>query len=1307
MFGPEVGRGAYGQVLVGEDAVTGERVAIKRIVERGDDPAELERFFQESRLLAQLQSPHVVRYIADGVDASGCPCLVLEWLDGQSLTARQKTNPLSVAEACEVTLQIAVGLESLHRLGIVHRDIKPSNLFVRNTPEGTLHATILDLGAARVWGDAALTVVGSLVGTPAYMAPEQARGERTLTAHADLFSLGLVLFELLAGKRAFEGPPHAVLAQILLGDLPDISQVVDGLHPMVVRIVQTCLARDRSDRFVSASALATALREVLALGMPTQPPQRRMQEHGRELHPASVRSDVATGVISAQSTPSRSLGAAERRLVCALFASFEHASEPAEKMQAFCDFAASRNADTFTMVGARCAAVFALRRATTDAIINAARTGLSLRKELGEGAFALVSCRIVSDGNALAQDAIERAMELLEIPTDGLVVDAVSATLLSAQFVVEDAPGHKVLRGEQLARREGPPKLLGYQTTTVGRDRELSMLDSTLQECLEGPASKVVLVSAPAGRGKSRLCWEWTERLRTRFDAESGEQSQQLSVIVAMADPNGAGVALGLLGQVVRRAAAIHDSDPLPVRREKLRARVATTVTGSDLPRITAFLGELAGAHFASESSAQLQAARADRMLMADQIRRAWNDWLRAETSTHGMLIVVEDVHWADAPSLSVLDNSLALCNDSALMVAAFARPEVHEVFPGLFEARSVLEIRLGELRKKDAEALIRSVLGSVDEHTLKHLIERAAGNPFVLEELIRAAFVGQTAGLPQTVLAVADARLQTLAPEARRVLRLASVLGAEFWPSAVQSLMGAQSEVSLVSTLASLEKAEMITRRSDSRFSGESQFAFRHALLRDAAYAMLTEEDRTTAHCLAGQWLEQAKEPDPVRIAEHFERGARPDRAAAFFAQTATEAMERCDLAAVLTFAEKSLACGVDDASAGELWLLRAEAHRWRGENPDALNAAGEALDRLPPGCDAWFRAVMERLQAAGRVADKSCLSSTAKSLLAIQSRRVSGAEAMACAKGVVQLSHHGYHDAAASLLQRLSEAEASGEAHWDARVRGTILIAQGMVSHGRGELGQFARTMSDAATLLEEAGDLRAASMQRVNVGYAYSQLGALEAGEHELRTALGVAVRLGLRDVEGMARSNLALVLGHLGRVQQAEEEGLSALAGFRAQSNRTMISVTLLYIAHARLEAGDATGAQSYAEQAYEAAANPAMRAASLGVLSRIQLALKQPEVALESARQAMGILEIVRAIEDFDLLIYLGFIESLFACGLYAEAEDALRSARDLVQSRLTTLGDETIRERAAKEVFEFRALLSLAEQQLRDTAPGA
>ncbi len=1288
-------------MLRGTDLNTGNPVAIKRMIQRGEDPAERERFILEARLIAQLDNPHVVKYIAEGVDNEGCACLVLEWLEGTTLAARQRSAPLGVADACIVVAQVATGLESLHRVGIVHRDIKPANLFLRTEPDGQLHCTILDLGTARAQGDAALTLVGSLVGTPAYMSPEQAKADSHLSPQSDLFSLGLVLFELLAGRRAFEGPPHAVLAQLLLSEFQDIGELIEDLPAIVVDIVGTAMARDPSNRFVSARVMAESLRHACALGLPKQSlaPQTQRIEPGAAL---ALTDNPISRPPSSQSRTPRSLGSAELRVVCALFGSFEHAREPAALQELFCREASLRNAETFKMAGGRCAAVFGVGVSTHEAVVNAAHTGVLLRRELPEGSFVLVTGRVIANSHALSMEAIERAMALIDDPADALLVDDLSASLLSAHFVVEEQGERRLIRGEQLIRPEDPPLLLGHRTPTVGREQELAILLSTLDATLDDSVAKAVIVTAAMGLGKSRLRWEWTERLRTKF----AQQDNAPLVLVVLPDPVGASVALGLLAKIVGRAFGISVSDAIPLRREKLCARITSRDFGPEARRIAAFLGELVNAPFDNEWLEQLRPARVDRMLMADQILRAWSDWITMQTAQRGLVIVIDDIHWADSPSIAALEASLALCAEQPLMVVVLGRPEVHEQFPKLFQRHSALEVRLGGLRPKDATRVVSSVLTQANPATVSALVTRADSNPLVLEELIRAAEQSTTDEISPTIFALTEARLQTLPMEARRILRLASVMGTEFWLGALRELLPPEEHQVLEPSLKILGTAEMIVRRKDSRYAGEIQYAFHHGLIRETAYSMMTPEDRVSAHELTAHWLVRVGEPNAFRIAEHFERGGCASLAATYFARTASAAMTRSDLPSVLRFTDKALELGITDAMAGDLWLLRAEAHRWRGENLQAFNAATKAIGLLEQASDSWFQALMEQMQSAGRMSEKANLSAAAKHLLSRESSHVGGAEAMACARGIVQLSHQGYATLAETLMQRLQHAIETEAPVWDRRVRGAIKVAQGRLSLAQGEVGLFVQSMTEAATLFDQAGDLRAASMQRVNVGYAHSKSGAYTTSEQVLREALESAFRLGLRDVEVMARSNLALVLGYLGRADEAEVEGELAVEGYRAQGATFLLSPTLLYIANAKLLQNDYSSALAYAENALAEALGATSRASTLGMLSRIRVATGQPEAGLEAARQAMGILELLGTIADFDLLIWLGFIESLLACQLFDEAEDALRGARELVQKRVSNLGIELDPHDDSCALYELKALLNLAEQHLRDTDPG-
>src|SRR5262249_6271581 len=160
--------------------------------------------------------------------------------------------------------------------------------------------------------------------------------------------------------------------------------------------------------------------------------------------------------------------------------------------------------------------------------------------------------------------------------------------------------------------------------------------------------------------------------------------------------------------------------------------------------------------------------------------------------------------------------------------------------------------------------------------------LDLAGGNPFYLEELIRAVAEGKKDGLPDTVLAMVQSRLESFGSEARRVLRAASIFGDVFWPGGIQAILGDDDD--LGDWLRVPPQREMITPKEDRKLLGEPEYAFRHALVREAAYATWPDADRRRAHRAAGDWLERQREDNAVMLAEHFQRGDAPDRAVAWF---------------------------------------------------------------------------------------------------------------------------------------------------------------------------------------------------------------------------------------------------------------------------------------------------------------------------------------------------------------------------------------------------------------------------------------
>ena len=264
-----LGQGGMGTVYLAEDTRLGREVAIKTLrPELAINPQAKERFLREARSAAKLEHDHVIPIYSVGEAADGTPFLAMPFLKGEPLDAliRQTGGPLPVATAVRLAREMASGLAAAHARGLIHRDIKPANIWLE-APTGRVK--ILDFGlakAADAGGDADsethLTASGAIVGTPAYMAPEQASGH-AVDGRADLFSLGCVLYELLSGKRAFSGPNTMSILMSLANHTPPAPDKLSPQCPAALsRLVMQLLEKDPAKRPASAEAVIQALAEL-------------------------------------------------------------------------------------------------------------------------------------------------------------------------------------------------------------------------------------------------------------------------------------------------------------------------------------------------------------------------------------------------------------------------------------------------------------------------------------------------------------------------------------------------------------------------------------------------------------------------------------------------------------------------------------------------------------------------------------------------------------------------------------------------------------------------------------------------------------------------------------------------------------------------------------------------------------------------------------------------------------------------------------------------------------------------------------
>lgn len=896
-----VGTGGMGAVYRATDRHSGAPVALKIALDNGEEYCS--RALIEAGALAALDHPAIVRLIASGIGIDGRPYLAMEWLDGEDLATRLRRGPLTLNESVLVGIRLGEGLAAAHAAGIFHRDLKPSNIFL--TGGSISGAKLVDFGIARV-GQRRMTATGIVVGTPGYMAPEQAMGRSDVGSSVDIFALGSVLYECITGESAFTGDHLvAVLAKVLFEEVPSLESKRPGIPAVLSSLIAKMLRKDPAERPAALEVVQTlsSLLPTIAATIHTN--------------------NVVAGAANVAETPREAALSLsdEQRLVCVLVVRYSathvDVNGPNDALDGLRSIVAPLGGRAERILDGTIIASWTGDGLARDLAARAARAALLARERLSGAALALGSGLASSGGTLRFGPALDRAVCAISAANgaNGVVLlDEITAGLLDDRFHIESSENTIKLITKRALDEGDVRLLLGRAAPCVGRDRELRVLSDLLDECVDESRACGAMITAPAGTGKSRLRHEFLRAVRLR-----GE----IKVWTAEADELGACSPFTLVGEALQRVIGIRPNDTIEERRRKLSERVNRHVRTSERARVTAFLGEISMAHAPEAAHPLLAAARRDPGLMAEQVRRAFQDLLAAETQETPVVIVLEDLHWGDLPSLRLLASAMTALRDKPLMMLGFARPEARDRCPELWAIRELQEVRLNGLTRRAASQLVRNVLPTADDALVTRLVERADGNALYLEELLRAVAAGRTDDLPETIAAMVQARLSDLPIEQRRILRAASVFGGAFWPSAVEALLGngqKSSPATMGSIFDTLVEREVLERRPDTRFPGEIELTFRHALLRDGAYALMTESDRTMGHFRAAEWLERkalererelqsqnetategekrqvwrdrSEEAGSARIARHFELGGANDRAVEWHARSAQHAL-------------------------------------------------------------------------------------------------------------------------------------------------------------------------------------------------------------------------------------------------------------------------------------------------------------------------------------------------------------------------------------------------------------------------------
>ena len=773
------------------------------------------------------------------------------------------------------------------------------------------------------------------------------------------------------------------------------------------------------------------------------------------------------------------------------------------------------------------------------------------------------------------------------------------------------------------------------------------------------------MITGAPGSGKSRLRHEFLRRVEKRFP--------DVQILVGRGDLLSAGTAYRILASALRRHFGIAPELGDAAAQDRIRQLAESSSQGeSDEEEflIPAFLGELVGVPFPEDESEALRTARRDPSLMHFQLRRTFVSWLRQTCRRAPVLFVLDDLHWGDALTVALFESAMQELKHLPFCVLALARPEVHTLFPKLWQGHPIQEIALKGLGKKACERLIQHALGAhIGGPIIAQIVAQSAGNALFLEELIRMVAAGDTETLPDTVVAMLQARIGRLPFEQRRILRAASIFGHTFSARGLAALLEARPDDPLISeSLAALRDSEMLERQVESPRPGRGQFdyGFRHILVREAAYMLLTESDRRILHRAAGMFLAGEPSPDPRVVAEHLLRGQEASQAIVWLMRAAQQALDGNDLAAVGSYVEKGIACGAQGEILGQLRALEMQAAYWSSDYPKCIALGDEAAALLPSGSPRWYQVLTSAAVACGRTHQFAKWKELVSKLLAAAPEKGAGEDqALSFLRCSNLFSGLADLDALGTLLQRatdLIEREQITDPLILAQYHDTLTTRLDFFA----DVAKFLHHAGSALAYYEKAGDTRNMLIVRGIVTSYWGLLGRIDYAENLLRKNILASEKAGFVSGAWISKNVLARVLvlsrQKLPEARALLTESAARYAAIKHVAWQIQIGLDLAIIDEIEGNLRSAEAALSGLVAMQEKNDYLGSRVGiPMAALARVRLGLSRGDEALALARDAAG------RVATSGPPLFIGWhhlprlvlLECLMACGPKDEAKAAV------------------------------------------------
>jgi class 3 adenylate cyclase/tetratricopeptide (TPR) repeat protein len=514
--------------------------------------------------------------------------------------------------------------------------------------------------------------------------------------------------------------------------------------------------------------------------------------------------------------------------------------------------------------------------------LNARRRGLDLHVRAAVTTGEAIVAVHPAPGEALASgDVVNTAARLQSVaPPDGVVVDAETHALIRHLFHLDELPtveakGKQVPLRTWLAREPiaGIATRPTSRTPLVGRERELLLIRAVWQRAVSAGRPHLVSILGPAGIGKSRLAREVSAEIEREGRALWGRSLPYEELTPYHA-----------IGQIVGGVAGIYDNDPPETAREKLARSVGSMFATSDATEVTRYLSLLLGLGLDEPTDDAIHLLYATRR------------WVERLAAQRPLLVVFEDVHWADDALLDLVAYLVTHVTDQPVVFLALARPEFLEYRPtwgaGMIGQTT---IPLQSLLPSEATDVVASLLPDASPETMERVVETAGGNPLFLEELVASLRdVAHARGeLPTTVRAAISARVDALSPDIRSVLLQASVIGRTFWEGVLKEIGDLRD---VPAALDQLEARGFVLRRPRSEVAGDAEFAFKHQLVREVAYETLSRATRRQLHGETARVIESRVADTGTLawiLAHHWREAGDAGRAVEYFLKAADRARD------------------------------------------------------------------------------------------------------------------------------------------------------------------------------------------------------------------------------------------------------------------------------------------------------------------------------------------------------------------------------------------------------------------------------